>query len=113
MNATVKRIAETIVALERSINARWNNGDVRVLLRNELPNPLVIVSDSGDLAVVSYNLLDFVADGAAARTAGRPWNSTRVYRLIEGSWGVVHVNWSLTRHPAAMQGLMAQSDDYI
>lgn len=146
MSANVGQIAETVIGLERSINNRWNRGDVdgaleiysddvtyfdplterrlegrkaveayfrqyfegRLnILRNELPNPQVIVSGSGDLAVVSYNLVNFVADGNGSEKLGTPWNATQVYRLIDGNWRVVHVNWSFTRHPAAMQGLMA------
>jgi len=146
MNADASKIAETVLALERSINERWNKGDVdgalerysedvtyfdpltekRLegrkdveayfrqffegqlnILRNEFPNPQVIVSDSGDLAVLSYNLLNFIDDGQGGEKPGTPWNSTQVYRLIGGEWRVVHVNWSFTRHPAAMQGLMA------
>jgi ketosteroid isomerase-like protein len=74
--------------------------------RNELPNPQVIVSDGGDMAVVNYNLINIVPDGAGGEKTGTPWNSTQVYRLIDGKWRVVHANWSFTRHPAALQGLM-------
>lgn len=77
------------------------------ILRNELPNPQVIVSDAGDLAVLNYNLVNIVADANGGEKPGTPWNSTQVYRLIDGQWRVVHVNWSFTRHPAAMQGLMS------
>lgn len=77
------------------------------ILRNEFPNPQVIVSDGGDLAVLHYNLLNIVPDGQGGEKQGTPWNSTQVYRLIDGQWRVVHVNWSFTRHPAAMQGLMS------
>jgi uncharacterized protein (TIGR02246 family) len=76
------------------------------ILRNELPNPQVIVSDGGDMAVASYNLLNLIPDGKGGEKPGTPWNSTQVYRLIDGKWRVVHVNWSFTRHPAALQGLM-------
>ena len=77
------------------------------ILRNEFPNPQVIVSDGGDFAVLTYNLLNFVGDGQGGEKPGTPWNSTQVYRLIDGQWRVVHVNWSFTRHPSAMQGLMS------
>ncbi len=77
------------------------------ILRNEFPNPQVIVSDGGDLAILNYNLLNIVPDGQGGAKPGTPWNSTQVYRLIDGQWRIVHVNWSFTRHPAAMQGLMA------
>jgi ketosteroid isomerase-like protein len=77
------------------------------VLRGEMPNPQIIVSDGGDLAVLSYNLFNFVNDGQGGEKPGTAWNSTQVYRLINGQWRVVHVNWSFTCHPAAMQGLMA------
>ena len=77
------------------------------ILRNELPNPQVIVADGGDTAVATYNLLNFLPDASGGEKAGAAWNSTQVYQLIDGKWRVVHVNWSFTRHPAAMQGLMS------
>lgn len=77
------------------------------ILRNEFPNPQVIVSDGGDLAVLHYNVVNIVPDGQGGEKQGTPWNSTQVYRLVDGQWRVVHVNWSFTRHPAAMQGLMS------
>lgn len=146
MKADIRKITETILALERGINERWNKGDVdgalqmysedvtyfdpltemRLdgrdaveryfrqvfegkldILRNEFPNPQVIVSEAGDLAVLHYNLSNFVADGQGGEKPGTPWNSTQVYRLIDGQWRVVHVHWSFTRHPAALQGLMS------
>ncbi len=75
------------------------------ILRSDLPNPQVIVG--GDMAVLTYNLANFSRGADGAEVAGTPWNSTQVYRRIEGKWRVVHVHWSFTRHPAAMQGLMA------
>jgi len=77
------------------------------IIRNDLTNPRVIVSDSGDLAVISYNLLNFVADGQGGEKPATAWNSTQVYRLIDGKWRVAHVNWSFTHHPAAVQGIMS------
>ena len=75
--------------------------------RNEFPNVQVMVADSGDLAVVNYNLINFVIDENGNEKLGTPWNSTQVYRLIDGNWRVAHANWSFTKHPAALQGLMA------
>lgn len=77
------------------------------ILRNEYSNEQVIVSDNGDMAVATYNLLNFVRDENGNEKAGTKWNSTQVYRLIDGIWKVVHVNWSFTRHPGALQGLMS------
>lgn len=73
------------------------------ILRNDFPNPQVIVSDGGDLAVLHYNLRNYVSDEQGGEKPGTPWNSTQVYRLINGNWRVVHVNWSFTRHRAAVQ----------
>lgn len=73
--------------------------------RCEMQNPQVIAG--GDLAVLTYNLLNYVRGADGAEKAGTRWNSTQVYRRVDGTWRVVHVNWSFTRHPAATQGLLA------
>ncbi|ATQ77070.1 DUF4440 domain-containing protein [Massilia violaceinigra] len=75
------------------------------ILRNEFPNPQVIVSDGGDLAVLHYNLINIVPDGQGGEKQGTPWNSTQVYRLIDGQWRVVHVNWSFTHNLAALHAM--------
>lgn len=77
------------------------------ILRNGFPNPQVIVSEGGDLAVLSYNLQNFLDDQHGGEKPGTPWNSTQVYRLEGGRWRIAHVHWSFTRHPAAMQGVMS------
>ena len=77
------------------------------ILRNDLPNPQVIVSDGGDLAVATYNLLNFIPDGNGGEKPGAIWNSTQVYRLVDGKWRVAHVNWSFTSLPAVMQSMMS------
>ncbi len=77
------------------------------ILRNDFPNPQVIVSEGGDLAVLSYNLQNFLDDQHGGEKPGTPWNSTQVYRLEGGRWRIAHVHWSFTRHPAAMQGVMS------
>jgi ketosteroid isomerase-like protein len=73
--------------------------------RYEILNPQVITD--GDLAVLSYNLANYVRAEDGSETAGTPWNSTQVYRRTGDRWRVAHVHWSFTRHPAATQGLMA------
>jgi uncharacterized protein (TIGR02246 family) len=145
MGVDVDAITETLFALEREINARWNKGDVDGALemysddvtyfdplterlmegreqveayfrscfegklnivRNNFSAPRVIVSQSGDLAVLSYNLDNFVAGEDGEENPGSSWNSTQVYRLLNGQWRIAHVNWSFTRHPDAIQGLI-------
>jgi ketosteroid isomerase-like protein len=67
------------------------------IVRNEYLNPHVIASKSGDLAVLSYNLRTFVADEKGGEKLLRAWNSTEVYRLINGEWRIVHSNWAITQ----------------
>jgi len=74
------------------------------IARSEYLNPQVIVSDGGELAVLSYNLRNFVSDEAGGDKLFSAWNSTEVYRLIDGKWRIVNSHWSRTRDSAAMQG---------
>jgi uncharacterized protein (TIGR02246 family) len=73
--------------------------------RYEILNPQVVTD--GELAVLSYNLANYVTAADASEAAGTPWNSTQVYRRTGDRWRVVHVHWSFTKHPAATEGLMA------
>lgn len=51
----------------------------------------------GDVAVLTYNLQNYtrLADGSE-RPATR-WNSTAVFRRIDGRWRTVHSHWSFTK----------------
>jgi uncharacterized protein (TIGR02246 family) len=73
------------------------------IVRSEYRNPEVTVSDDGNLAVLSYNLRNFVADEAGGEKLQANWNTTEVYRLIGGEWRIVHSHWSFAQHPAIMQ----------
>jgi ketosteroid isomerase-like protein len=52
------------------------------------------VQRSGDLAVLTFNLVDYGSqvDGGPKTTAR--WNSTEVYQRLNGSWKIVHSHWS-------------------
>jgi len=55
------------------------------------------VQRSGDLAVLTFNLVDYGAqldDGP--KTTAR-WNSTEVYQRFNGSWKIVHSHWSYVK----------------
>lgn len=67
------------------------------IVRNEYLNPHVIVSDGGELVVLSFNLNTFISDESGSEKLLRAWNSTEVYRLIDGQWRIVHSNWALTK----------------
>lgn len=145
MKSDVIIIAETILAIERSANERWNKGDctgyfeiysedltyfdpitAQVLvgrkaveahirgiyknpniIRSEYLNPEVAVSNDGQLAVLSYNLRNFIVDEAGGEKIHTHWNSTEVYRLSSGSWRIVHSHWSFVQLPAIMQNVTA------
>jgi ketosteroid isomerase-like protein len=55
------------------------------------------VQRSGDLAVLTFNLVDYGAqvDGGPKTTAR--WNSTEVYQRLNGSWKIVHSHWSYVK----------------
>ena len=52
-------------------------GKIRVA-RYEMLNPHVVVD--GDLALLTYNLVNYIHDAQGAETVGSCWNSTAVYR---------------------------------
>jgi uncharacterized protein (TIGR02246 family) len=88
-------------AVERYFRAVYE-GNIDIA-RFGFVEPQVIVA--GDLAVLTYNLANFMKDGDGAETVGSQWNSTQVYRSDGEQWRVVHVHWGFTRHPAVLQGL--------
>jgi RNA polymerase sigma factor (sigma-70 family) len=63
--------------------------------RYEMLNPRVDVA--GDVAVLTFNLVNHGArfDGGPPGTAR--WNSTEVFRRIDGRWRIVHSHWSYTK----------------
>ena len=75
------------------------SGKVRVD-RFEMIDPQVRIY--GDVAVLTFNLVDYVAGGDDTLRVG--WNSTEVYRRLNGSWRIVHSHWSLTGSPPQQAG---------
>jgi len=60
--------------------------------RVEMIDPAV--QQSGDIAVLTFNLVDYGASlGDGPKTTAR-WNSTEVYQRIGGSWKIIHSHWS-------------------
>jgi len=72
-------------------------GKVRIH-RYEMINPQVVTD--GGMAVLSYNLVNYVHTEDGSEKVGTQWNSTQVYRRTGDQWRVVHVHWSFTKHPA-------------
>jgi ketosteroid isomerase-like protein len=76
--------------------------------RYEIMNPQVVVD--GDLALLSYNLVNYDRNEQGAESVGTRWNSTVVYRRQGGTWKSIHSHWSFTRHPA-FQNMNPQGED--
>ena len=46
----------------------------------------------GDIGVLTFNFVGFSEEGKVDK-----WNTTEVYRLIEGDWKIVSSHWSKTK----------------
>ena len=57
----------------------------------ELVDPKVQVY--GDIAILTLRYHSTSIEGEP----GPPWKATSVYKLTDGEWSVVHVNWSLVK----------------
>ncbi len=59
--------------------------------RYEMIDPRVQIH--GKVAVLTYNLIDYApaSDGSLTRSC---WNSTEVYRRVDGEWKIIHSHWS-------------------
>lgn len=66
--------------------------------RYEMLNPQVVVD--GDMALLTYNLVNYVLDPRGVETLGTRWNSTTVYRRRDTQLKAIHSHWSFTLHPA-------------
>jgi ketosteroid isomerase-like protein len=66
------------------------------------------VQRSGDLAVLTFNLVNYGAqmDGGPKTTAR--WNSTEVFQRLNGSWKIVHSHWSYVK-PVLKEGATSQN----
>jgi ketosteroid isomerase-like protein len=64
------------------------------IVRSEYLNPAVSVGDSGDFALLAYNLNTYVLDDNGNERLLRAWNATEAYRLIDGEWRIVHSHWA-------------------
>lgn len=56
----------------------------------------------GETAVLSYNLVDYLRAADGSLTTSR-WNSTEVYRRLDGQWRIVHSHWSQPRQAEAAE----------
>jgi hypothetical protein len=64
------------------------------------------------MALLTYNLVNYLTDASGAESVGNRWNSTTVYQRRDGTWKSIHSHWSFARHPA-LQNLTVQSSEGI
>lgn len=55
-----------------------------------------LVQRVGDMAVLTSNLISHGAQFDNGPRRDVRWNSTEIYRRIEGTWKIVHSHWSYT-----------------
>jgi ketosteroid isomerase-like protein len=68
------------------------------IARYEMLNPHVVVG--GNMALLTYNLVNYIRDAKGIESVGSCWNSTTVYQRGHDTWKAIHSHWSFTRHPA-------------
>ncbi|HTR01464.1 MAG TPA: nuclear transport factor 2 family protein [Candidatus Acidoferrum sp.] len=78
------------------------------IARYEMLNPQVVVT--GDMGLLSYNLVNYTKNEQGVETEGSKWNSTTVFRRANGMWKSIHSHWSFTRHDAFVN-LSAQATE--
>ena len=68
------------------------------IARYEMLNPQVVVD--GNMALLTYNLVNYITDAQGVESVGSRWNSTTVYQRRSDGWKTIHSHWSFTSHPA-------------
>lgn len=66
--------------------------------RYEMLNPRITLE--GNMALLTYNLVNYIPHADGGESVGARWNSTTVYRRAGETWKAIHSHWSFTRHPA-------------
>jgi len=54
----------------------------------------------GDLAVLTFNLLDYGGQVAGGPKSDTHWNTTEVFQRINGAWKIVYSHWSYVKATA-------------
>jgi len=66
--------------------------------RYEMLNPHVVID--GNMALLTYNLVNYIKDTNGDESVGTHWNSTTVFQRRGDTWKSIHSHWSFTQHPA-------------
>jgi len=67
--------------------------------RYELIEPKV--QGGSDLAVLTYNMVNYAKLSGRGESILARWNATEVYRRVDGRWRIVHSHWSNVQPPPA------------
>ena len=78
------------------------------IARHEMLNPQVVVG--GDMALLTYNLVNYDRDENGIESVGSRWNSTAVFKRVDGAWRSIHSHWSFTRHPKLQDLTVASAE---
>jgi ketosteroid isomerase-like protein len=62
--------------------------------RIEMLNPKV--QRYGDIATLSYNLVNYRRQPDGTEQVLNKWNNTEVFRKMDGGWKIIHSHWSFT-----------------
>lgn len=52
------------------------------------------VQQHGDIALLTFNLINYARLGEGAERELARWNSTEIYNRVAGQWKIVHSHWS-------------------
>ena len=63
--------------------------------RFDMLNPKV--QRDGDMALLTFNLLSYVKQPDRTEKVVARWNSSEVYRKINGAWKIIHSHWSFIK----------------
>ena len=78
------------------------------IARYDMVNPQVVVGE--DMALLTYNLVNYDRDDTGVESVGSRWNSTTVFRRENGAWRSIHSHWSFARHPKLQDLTVATSE---
>lgn len=55
------------------------------------------VQRHGDVAILTFNLVNYGKPGTGEESVVSRWNSTEVYSWSEGKWRIIHSHWSFIK----------------
>ena len=59
----------------------------------------------GDVALLTFNVVNYGKLPGQAESVLSRWNSTEIYRRVDGKWRIIHSHWSFTKPEVKQPGL--------